>query len=424
MLATACMFQFPFGLTADMKQRLATRHRWVWIKMASEVLAAPADLRGPAHFNAVAALAAELKAINPRVKVGMYAGGIASPDSHHPSFEWLVDDDDLLHYSPSQPLSVSPSQSPAEPGSRRYKVINYARAETRAKLVAKWRAFLAEHGLDGVVFDTMVPAYYASWMQQLGLPNGSIEGACHTEIWWFAALATFAWQVRWALAEDGRDVWTNGLLDFPFDPTNPNHQLIGKGFTGLSVYSSGQLAEYAHTMYRSPADLRGSVELAALVNERSRGAFWWVQPRSFEVSGQPYPWTDGPELQRFYLACYLLLANPPYTLFGYHPGPSYQAYHLVHGTPEPYLFDGGQDWDQEYGAATGGVTWNGDVAWREYTNGYAAVNAGDSYGYLPLPADTYRDWHPQLGGLVEITSASPGLNVPPKTGLFLFRGAA
>lgn len=437
MLSTAAMLQFPFGTTPELRERLATRHRWVWIKTAHETLVASGgtlNLTGPAEFSGVATLAAQLKSINPRVQVGMYVGGLASPDSHHPHYDWL-DDADLLHSSPTQPLTWSPSQSPAEPQARRVKIINYNRPETRAKLIQHWRTFLADHNLDGVVFDTFHPAYYAAWMSLapatpnanggFGLPNGGVEGAFHTEAWWFLALSVFVWQLRWALGIDGREVWVNGLYDYPgYNAANTDHAAIGRGYTNVAQYASGLLAEYAHTMHKSPADLRGNIEAAQLVNAQNRGTFWMIHPGAFAYDPSGYTVTDSPDLRRFYLAAFLLMQKPPYTYHGYNPGPMYQAFETVNGEHVPWLFDGGEDWDQDYGVARTGVNWTGDVAWREYTRGYAIVNASSGYGYLTLPPATYRNWHPEAGGPVEITAENPGMNVPPKSGLFLFRSAA
>lgn len=424
------MLLFQFGTTPEIRERLATRHRWVWIKTDHGVLNSIPSLTGPCNFGPPLALVADLKAINPRVNVGMYVGGLASPDSHHPHYEWL-DDADLLHAGPGQALEWSPTTVPHQPQERRVKIINYTRPETRAKLIQHWRAFLAEHDLDGVVFDTFHPGYYAAWMAQApatpnahggwGLPSGGVEGAFHTEVWWFGALATFAAELRWSLAEDGREVWVNGLYDYPNFGTLPDHQNVGQGYSNVARYASGLLAEYGHVMHRSPADLRGNLEAAALVNGQNRGTFWLIQPGAFAYDPSGYSVVDGPDLRRFYLAAFLLLHHPPYTQFGYHPGPMYQAYQEpAPGQYEPWLFDGGEDWDHDYGVALTGVSWAGDVALRQYTRGWAIVNASSNYGYLTLPPGTYRNWHPEAGGLVTLTAANPGMNVPPKSGMFLW----
>jgi hypothetical protein len=428
------MLLFTFGTTPDMRERLAYRHAWVWIKTDHSVLASVPALEGPCDFCTPLDLGHKLKAINPEVKVGMYVGGLASPDSHHPHYAWL-DDADLLHASPTQPLIWSPTTVPHQPGERRVKVINYTRPETRAKLVEHWRAFLQLYGLDGLTFDTWHPEYYGAWISQppatpnahggWGLPNGGVEGAFHTEPWWFEALKVFTAELRWALAQDGREVWVNGLYDYPgYNPNDPNDVAIGRGFTTVAQHASGLLSEYGHVMHKSPADLRGYVESGHLVNAQSRGTFWLLQPGAFAYDPSGYTVADSLDTQRFYLACYLLVQAPPYTHFGYHSGPMYQAYQVVDGCAEPWLYDGGEDWEQDYGVAKTDVRWAGNVAWVEYTNGYAIVNASGDYGYLTLPPDVYRNWHPTGGGIVEITTTNPGMNVPPKYGMYLFKGGS
>lgn len=423
MIDTAAMLLFPFGTTPEIRERLATRHRWVWIKTSADVLASVPALMGPCDFGTPLGLAAELKCINPSVRVGMYVGGIASPDSHHPHYDWL-DDGDLLHASPSQPLVWSPTTVPHQPGERRLRVINYSSPKTRAKMIGCWRAFLAEHSLDGVVFDTFNPGYYAAWMAQapaspnayggFGLTSGGVEGPFHTEAWWFTALSTFCSQLRWALAQDGREVWVNGLYEYPNYVPTTDQERIGRGYSSVSNYVSGQLSEFGHVMYDSVPALRGNLTVAALANVSNRGAFWLFQPVFQELP-------DTQDTHRFYLACYLLLQHVPYTLFGYHPKPDpYQAFEVVEGEHRPYLFDGGEDWDHDYGVALSGVLWAGSVAYRKYTRGWAVVNASDGYGYLTLPAGTYRIWHPIEGGAVEITPVPGGMNVPPKWGAFLW----
>ncbi len=427
MIATAAMLLFPVGTTPEIRQRLAKRHRWVWIKTDHSVLTSVPALTGPCDFSGPLALVADLKAINPKVRVGMYVGGVANPNSHHPHYAPL-EDADLLHATPSQPLEWAPTTVPHQPGEQRLRIVNYSRPETRAKLIAFWRAFCAEHDLDGITFDTFNPGYYAAWMALapatpnvyggFGLPNGGVEGAFHTEAWWFSALSTFCWQLRWALAQDGREVWVNGLYEYPNYVPTTDQANIGRGYANVSNYVSGQLSEFGHVMYGSPAALRGNLDVAALATSINRRSFWLLQPM---FQGLP----DTQDVARFYLACYLLMQKPGYTLFGYHPKPDpYQAHELVNGQYVPYLYDGGEDWDHDYGIARTGVNWTGDVAWREYTRGYAIVNASSGYGYLTLPAGAYRNWHPETGGLVTLTAANPGMNVPPKYGMFLFHGGA
>jgi hypothetical protein len=430
-LDTACMLYFNpdignEGLNEDVRQRLADRHRWVWLKTGHEVLASRPDLDVPTSFARVGAIVADLKARNPAVRVGMYVGGIASPDSHHPHYGWATGAD-WIYANPWQPVAINPTHSPALGGERRVRSINYQDAGTRARHAQHWLAFCRQWGLDGICFDHWNPEHYAGWMAQsstdggFGLVDGGMSGAFHTTQWWFDALAQFSEHLRWTLAQDGREVWGNGLNARSHDPTNVSHQIVGPGFTNCAPFLSGMLSEVAHVMHRSVAELRANLDVAAIVNRMGRPSFWLFQPYTFTYEPTFWPWLSNLNeigMRRYFLACYLLFQTPPFTYFGFHDGINYQGY-TSPAPHQPHLYDGGEDWDRDFGVPLGPVQWSGELAWRHYTRGFVVVNATDGYRQFYVPG-TYRDWHPQQGGLVEMPVGSVGMNVPPKSGLFLW----
>lgn len=426
---TAFMIYFNENVpvTPEILERAGTRHAWAWFKTAHETLADLSDLLGPNDYSLFDGYAAAAKAANPNVKVGIYVGGIASPDSHHPHFDWVADADQL-HQLDGDPVQLVPAMSPAEPGARRVKVINYGRAVTRAKMIDNWIAFLESHGYDGVVFDTFNEDYYAAWLaNDLGCPTGALEGAVHTRLWWAQYLSTFVSEMKAAFASYGLEVWVNGL-DEPgaaYDMADPADLVMGQESTKLSTYANGVLAEYVHRIYLGGSYLTNFLAMAGRVEALGGRAFYLFMPWSFIFSDPGYTWPNNAETHRYYLAAYLLIHRPGATYFGYHPEINYQGYTVP--PHEPYLFDGGEDWDQSIGAPVGSYGINtqagGTVYYREYEQAFVLLNPGTSKGRFST-AGTYHVWNPDTGTEMVVSPDSPAVVVPPRSGLVLFKIAS
>lgn len=429
-IATQLLFASP--ITDDVKNRMATRHARVQFSTAYEVLTNPSDLAGPQDWSYWSGIAADVKAINPAARIDLYSGGIATPDSHHPPFEWL-EDADMIHHLDGTVVQIVPAFSPAEGGARRMRTINYSRAATRARLIERWLDFLRDQGFDGMVFDTFNPGPMAGqFRDQLGCPTGALEGPVHTEVWWATWLAQWCVDLSAALEPLGYVVMANGLEEpgtgvnhVPYDPTNPTHVIMGEESTRISSYATDALAEYIHRVYLDSGKLADFIEMAGRVNALDGGTFYFFQPNIFTASDPSlglFPVADTQALHRFYLCSYLLISTAK-TYFGYHDQEAYRGF-TTDGVV--YLFDGGADWDLDLGAARSGVQWStvaaGHVAYREYTNAYVLANADTSYGWFAVKG-TYRSWHPTTGDLSVVSVDSPGIPVPPRTGLILFKQA-
>lgn len=420
MIAVATMLYCPPSIpwTDDIRRRLATRHTWVWLKTASEVLADPAHFLGPADFADIRQKATSLHQINRACQVGLYSGGFC-PDVHNPHFAWITDAD-MLHHPDGTPAEIVPEAPPAGYENRRIKTINYARPETRAMLIDQWAQFLASNDLQGVFFDSFNPRYLGAWMASaFGLTRGAAEGPVHTADWWAGSLSRFAADLRARLSLMGAEVWANGLQNEFWDAGSVTDQVTGRSYSGVVDYTDGVLSEHIHRTFPSPSELQGLLTSANLVATRLKQSFFFAQPKLLEYTDPGYvAWKDydAAWLYRYYLNVYLLAASPD-SLFGYHAG-DYPYSGFTGPRPHsPYVFDGAPDWDYDFGEPQGPPYLQPDGLWhRRYTNGFAVVNPTDHFCTIrfdmPMrlhdPINGYRfpithaaqlaNWNPKMGG--------------------------
>lgn len=434
------------GITPDIIERAATRHVWSWLKTAHYTLADRVDFHGPNDYSYVVGIAAAIKAITPAAKVGLYVGGLGQYDVLYPGYDWLADADQL-HHPNGTPIVVTPALSPAEPGARRIRMPNLASATTRQKLIANWALFAQSHGFDGLAFDTWQAEYYGAQFLAWA-PLGAREGSVHSSLWWAQQLRAFTSEMTAAFEPLGLEVWSNGLEEpgSAYDPSNPTDAITGPASVNLVLYNDGILAEYAHRIWLGGAHFTDFLAQADQARALSGRIFYDFIPYTFRFSDPAYffgPSYDGNDdgndtinpaytagiadgsFARFYLASFLLIHRPGATYFGFHDGISYQGYTAP--PHEPYLYDGGADWDQEIGApigtyaadATGGAT----VYYREYERAYVVVNpdgaSSGSFGQRGL----YRAWHPTTGDAYIVSPDAPRVAIPPRTGLVLFKVA-
>lgn len=422
MIATAVMLYCPPSVPWDdvTRERLA-RHRWVWLKTASEVLADPVHFQGPTDFTDIREKAAELKAINPDLKVGLYSGGFC-PDVHNPHYEWLADED-LLHDWSGRPAVLTTEQPAPGYENRRMRAVNYGREATRSELIDCWVAFLDYHDLDGVFFDSFQPRYHAAWMQQAyGLVDGAREGPVHTADWWAGVLAWFTADLRTRLHQDGREVWANGLANDPVTPGSFADRLTGTGYCRLVDYADGVLSEMAVRGHVSLDQLAGTLK-AVRAADASGQVFLFFQPPVLAQTDPSYTgWQQAaPEdLHRFFLAYYLLVASER-TLFGYHDGPYPYSGFCGPSPHTPYVFDGGADWERDYGTPLEAYVWRGDgIVTRRYDRGLVVLNQSAEFRQVALPGPM-RLWDPVTGYRFPITTPGQVVNVNPKSGWFCWQ---
>ena len=419
------------NIEAGILNTLATRYDQVWLQAAeADVLADPSTLTGPADFSVFGQHAATIRGIDPTTTVGFYVGGIASPDVRHPPYSWLSDDD-MLHRLDGSAVELLPS-NPVLPGERRMRVINYDRAATRAYLIDRWVEWFMLHNMQMMLFDTFSPQAYAAFLISLGCPTGALEGDVHTELWWAQRLSAWTTELTAALAPHGYECWINGL-DEPGvwlhsgaqDASNPIWVILGDGQTRVPLYATGALSESAFPQYIDPTHQASFITQAGQVSALGGRVFWFVTPQTFDYYYPPgqNPYSPViPSMARFYLAGYLLIADAG-SSYGYHDKTAYRG---VDELGNQYVFDS-TDWDLEIGPARSGVSYSTtsgvQIAQREYELAWVVQNASTSYGTFTVQGN-YRNWHPTTGELFIVSADSPGVRVPPKTGLLLFKQPA
>jgi hypothetical protein len=414
----------------------AEHYPYAWLQSSHLILSDPANLDGIPDYTFLLGHVAEVKARNPSAHVGMYVGGIASPDAYYPEYQILADED-LLHHPDGSPVVQVPAYL-GEPGARRVRIINLSRPATRAKLIAYWISFLSSNGLDSILFDTWQPEYYAGNTGSGMLfwaPGGTLEGDPFNDEWWAIQFRAYTTEMAAAFEPHGLEVWANGIESpqTPWDPGDASDQITGPAQIYIVNYNDGVLAEDQNRAYTSAAyaaDFLAQADAVAALNGR---VFYNIQPFFFQFTDPALyasaayqtAFANG-ELHRWFNCLFLLIHRPGFTYLEYHPGNPYQGY-----TPPPhqsYLFDGGTDWDGDLGTALGPYTTDSSggvtIYYREYENAFVVLNPNETEGGSFRVPGLYRAWDAETGFPYIVSADAPLVHVPARTGLVLYKIAA
>jgi hypothetical protein len=401
----------------------AARYHTVW-------LLGHTDLAGPCgpDYSSIDALVCRLRAANPLLKIGLYVGGLAYKAEIDPPALWLTDAD-LLHRPDGSPLSWCDTTGMFSGGDVfTYRLPNLGSPAVQDKLLDGYCQLVQEHQLDGILIDGYDPTAYAVYVRgappngMYGATDGCLEGAWHQPDLWMQALAQFGERLRWRLEQIGRQFVFNGIHPYGgYSPDNAIMAWFGEHRTHQVDRASGAMMEAIHLAYDDPTAFSGIVRTVQLATARRRNVFMLASPWNSQPKTQ--------EVERFYLGLYLLVQEPPYTSFGYHPHVPYRAWDGDHpqGQPagDPAVF-WSDDWTRDYGYPLTPCMM-GDpvgVAWRAYSKGLVLVNPTAIYQQFPL-GGVYRIWDQTAGALLDMTPAAPGyiMNVPPKASWYLFNAA-
>lgn len=396
---------------------LATRYNLVFINPGTEAVPNPSTtMLGAPLLGRLIGIASDLKAINPACKVGIYAGGIASPDSHHPDFEWLSDAD-RLHTTPGG-VAVEINNPPSE----RKRLINLSRAATRAKLVNMWDAWLTKNNMDGILFDSVDPRFYSAYASFFGVGSGALEGAVNTSVWWSGPIYNYLKELKDRLARKGKVVYANGIFPDPaYDANDPVSESMGRHNANLGNFGTGAFAEHVHRMYSSTQQFGFYLEVFSRMNLMGIPFIFLFMPWLFATTDVGLVWTENTALRRYALCCYLLVKSSV-SYFGYNAVAAYLGYDASN---QVQVFDS-PDWDLSIGSPTSDVLTNTSgattVYYRKYTLGtqdiYTVVNPHASSAGNFGVAGTYKDFN--AGADVVVTTT---VSIPARTARLYFKVA-
>ena len=367
-----------------------------------------------------------IKALNPKVKVGIYSGhgGTLTPWNHpFPA----MSPSDFLH-DPSGETILLRYNDPFKE-----QFMNIASPATRQRLVTFWQNVFAEHPeVDSLFLDG-----YASYHTDKGFKGadggvstpskqmygdkvfdeGCKEGPCTTKQYWIDALSAYSTALRQDVTGNrGGDIVYNGINSAPSPQRDPDMFLTKENFNSdWTQWNDGALEEWAHEIYTSTDLFKKYIEVNTAVAANGKKIFFYVQ--SQHLGGRegdttpPYPglvWKNDLALEQFYLASYLLFERNPYTYFFYNPGTFYKI------TQGIYYYE---NWNYEYGTPTDAYAVNSSGLYsRNFANGITVVNPTDNPLTYTLPAGKeYRAWKATGGTLVSGT-----VTIPKKTGIFYF----
>ncbi len=382
------------------------------------------------------AIIARIRAVNPKVKLGLYGGQSPIFTDLDPSFAW-VPNADLFHDPTGAPLIYEVSNGYQNV----FKFPNLLYQRVRLALVDKWADLLDEHDLDCLMLDSAIPSYPAMLIREppashgyFGLDGGIEQGwRMDTEDWWCSTMGIWGDQLRWGLEQRGLSVIVVGMYPFPsWTQSNATDVWCGFGFSNLVDHASGAIVEHCVEGYGNPDVFRDLLRTIKLATGKRRDVFVYALPWMLT---QAYPTIHTPEFARFMLAGYLLVQEPPYTSYGYSDVVPFRGFDGgdPDGPGEPYVY-WSDDWDRDYGqplepyqAISTTNTLNDPtatlrLAWRSYSRGNTETTDTIVVVNPTITAQTitfggsWRIWDSVSGPVV---SASP-LTVPATTGWVLF----
>lgn len=324
-------------LTLEQKQTLAKYDMGV-LGHHHEVLTDRVTFTGLPNFTPYAQLATDLRALNPRIQIGM-GQAVAHVRPWDMSALWTTDYD-LLHYPNGQPLIGYTSGI-------RHGIYNYGAQVVRDRVTDGFVNFLLANNLSHIQLDGFSPGFYADVIRQapyvgealphFNLTNGCLDGPAHTDAWWQEVLGKFGEQLRWRCEERGLSTQVVGISPVPYSPTTSNAIWLGPQLSNTANYASGSTLEHPEGAY---GDLPTFINLLAgikRVTDKRRGV-WFCYTRRFYVGpygelppldGQPSTnkryLPDTAEVRRFFQATYHLVQEPG-VYYSYWPFDPYRGW--------------------------------------------------------------------------------------------------
>lgn len=429
MTSISAFTAFPNGITEAQKDLLATRE-WVWLQpWATKRPDGTFDWSPEAtDWPSVHQLNRDLRARNPKIKIGVYCWAANGLSAHSPAYAW-VPDDWLIRRADGGPVKgIAPETNWAT------KLVDLANQTWQTYHIWNWVDWASGGGpdnhppYDGILLDNAnTPDQMAALA--LTLAPGGVQGGAGAWPWHWTYGMQYLDRLRWALEEHGKSLWVNGISIQPGSDSGPMSAL-GSNYVNLLDHVSGVLAEHSHRLWREDTCVPNLQMLQGALAKR-RQIHVVVQPSLFDATDPGLVWTHGEYLNQYYLAAYKLIEEPGLTQLSIHDGPAYAGSNnwANPAVYVPYVWDSIHVPQMaQLGHAMGPAVVNDPgygIAWRPFSNGFAAVN------YTSAPEEgrpirlyqSVRIGNPATGPLINVDPNNPATwyyNAPPKFGGLFF----
>lgn len=335
-----------------------------------------------------------LKAVNPNIKILAHVGGIVTqaPGGGSVIYDDLnIDEANFLHEkaNPSRRLRISTA-----PDSD---LLNLSRGQTRLNVMNAYRKlFQNQPKIDGFVLDGYHP---------FGVVECAETPECGVDRWpaandfWLSGFLAINKEIKDNFPD--KVVVFNGFNPVLTRPYGPSHTGFADGLDGIDL-------EHAEYLYYSPDWFKSGLETLASLANQNKKIFFNAEPglSMHSMGNAPVPVKDL-NLERFYLATFLLFNNNSTTYFAYVPI-------YPENDTDVYFY---KDWYTDFGTIQDVYRSDGqDLFYRHYTYGLVVVNPTDQPKTYNFPDNlTYYDWElagPAIKGSVLIF---------PKSGHFFLK---
>lgn len=330
---------------------------------------------------------------NPDIKIIAAVGGVAQMIPAYEPYKYLTESDFLHAKSkPDKRILLQANE-----------VLNIGSPQTRQNVVSAMNKILAETpGLDGLLFDG-----YHPWAGSL--TEECVESAdCNKQRWfdpatrnsdyWYTGYKAFNRLARDLINKD-KELFFNG-----FNPSWEKNGDVGTAFNGWAADFNGAYIEHFEYAYIKPEYFRKSLKAIKEMVDNGKKILFNGEPGLLLGSNNGVIPPRTLDLQRFFLASFLLINNNQTTYYGYVPG-----------EPEPtditnvYFY---KDWYLDFGDPLDIYrnNENPNVYYRLYTNGIAVINASGSPQKFIFPSGygKVQEWMegPAVGGRVVVPAKS------------------
>lgn len=381
---------------SDANAQKWAKYAWSWIA-TGDIRDPSGNTTGALNYSNHVALGDQVRAYNPRHKMGWYIGGAAGQWFTDPLYA-MLEDKHVLHAPDGRPLTgpvLPPNGNPA-------KLINLHSPDVQKDIIAFLIQKLKDNKWEGILVDSFSELAFITWVTTyMSSPTGCLEGPAHTQAWWEQAMGQFGDRLTWACEQQGYKLYGVGLAPGLDDPTRA---WAGYGASGMTKHLSGLMYEAPHHTMGNPIYLDQALSATRLVTYVDKDIFWSVSPM-LDVIPQDAPFRES--FKDYHLGVYLLIQEKG-TTYGYWP---YEPYRETDWNGTPYIY-----WDTlfdtvaDLGVPLAQYESQGAIRFRRYQEGIVLVNCTNiNLTFVSGVGATYRLWDRVTGTIIQ----SGNIVIPP-----------